>query len=112
MRHREWTVTVYWQYPEGTWGDQPGFRVPDGANTVSVYARGTEGGEIVSFVVGMNAADGFGVKEANVALTTTPTQYTIDISRVRDGQVVGGFGWTADGRTTPLVFFIDDLHWH
>ncbi|WP_228560884.1 MULTISPECIES: hypothetical protein [Myxococcus] len=76
------------------------------------YAWGTEGGEVVSFMVGMNAADGFEVKVENVALTTTPTQYTIDISRVRYGQVVGGFGWTADGRTTPLVFFIDDIHWH
>ncbi|ATB50590.1 hypothetical protein [Corallococcus macrosporus] len=104
---------VFWQFPEGNWGSMPGFAVPDGANSVSFYAWGAEGGEVVTFMTGMNAADGFEVPLENVALTTTPTQYTIDISRVRYGLVVGGFGWSAGGgRTTPLVFFIDDIHWH
>ncbi len=103
---------VFWQYPEGNWGDRDGFAVPAGATSVSFYAWGTEGGEVVSFMAGMNAADGFEVPLRDVALTTTPTQYTIDLSSIQYGLVVGGFGWSAGGRTTPLVFFIDDIHWH
>jgi hypothetical protein len=55
--------------------------------------------------------DGFEFKLPDVALTTEPKQYTIDVSRVRYRKVVGGFGWVAGGRTSPLVFFVDDVQW-
>ncbi len=105
---------VWWQYPEGNWGTTniPGLTVPAGATTLSFYAWGGTGGEVVKFLVGMQAADGFGLDTGDTTLTAEPKQYTIDISRVRYGKVVGGFGWVAGGgRTTPLVLFIDDIQW-
>ena len=99
--------TGYWSQVQAA-----GFEVPDGANVLSFYAWGTTGDEKVSFLVGMGPTiDGFELKLADVALTTEPKQYTIDVSRVRYRKVVGGFGWVAGGRTTPLVFFIDDIQW-
>ncbi|MFY0572786.1 hypothetical protein ACN28E_54400 [Archangium lansingense] len=76
-----------------------------GATTLSFYAWGTTGDEVVSSLVGMGpTADGFEQKLEEVKLTTAPKQYTIDVSRVRDRKVVGGFGWVAGGRTT--------IQWH
>jgi hypothetical protein len=107
---------VWWQYPEGNWGNGtpkvPGFEVPKGASSVSFYAWGTTGDEKVTFLVGMGpAVDGFELKLVDVPLTTTPKQYTIDVSGIAYGKVVGGFGWVAGGRTSPLVFSIDDIQW-
>lgn len=106
---------VWWQYPDGNWGTNAsvsGFEVPAGATSLSFYAWGGTGGEVVSFLVGMSVAvDGFTLEMKDVALTAEPKQYTIDLSRVRYQKVVGGFGWVAGGRTTPLVLFIDDIQW-
>ncbi|MFP2907656.1 hypothetical protein ACLESD_21920 [Pyxidicoccus sp. 3LFB2] len=106
---------VWWQYPDGNWGTNAnvaGFEVPAGATSLSFYAWGGTGGEVVTFLVGMSAAvDGFNLELKDVALTAEPKQYTIDLSRVRYQKVVGGFGWVAGGRTTPLVLFIDDIQW-
>ncbi|QSQ22829.1 hypothetical protein JY651_48360 [Pyxidicoccus parkwayensis] len=103
---------VWWQYPEGNWGTNPGFEIPEGASVLSFYAWGAAGDEKVTFLVGMGpTADGFELKSPEVTLTTEPKQYTIDVSRVRYRKVVGGFGWVAGGRSSPLVLFIDDIQW-
>ena len=107
---------VYWQYPENNWGSMDGFRLPAGARAVSFLAWGASGGEVVDFFVGIAdaTADGFQQKLAAVALTATPKQYTIQVSRADQSLVVGGFGWAAGAgdKTTPVVFYVDDIHWH
>ncbi|MCP3100518.1 hypothetical protein LZ198_16740 [Myxococcus sp. K15C18031901] len=103
---------VWWQYPEGNWGDLPGFEVPDGASVLSFYAWGASGGEVVKFLVGLSTkADGFTMDTGDITLTAEPKEYTIDVSRVRYRKVAGGFGWVTGGRTTPIVFFLDDIQW-
>jgi len=103
---------VWWQYPELNWGDLPGFEVPDGASVLSFYAWGAQGGEVVKFLVGMSTkADGFSLDTGDQTLTTEPKEYTIDVSRVRYRKVVGGFGWVAGGKPSPMVFYIDDIQW-
>ncbi|RKH66959.1 hypothetical protein [Corallococcus llansteffanensis] len=107
---------IFWQYPEGNWPDKPekGFLVPDGAKSVSFYAWGGTGGEVVDFFVGYGdkSKDGF-EKKINVTLTKEPTKYTLDISRVRYTEVAAGFGWSAGGLdVAPLVLFLDDIQWH
>jgi hypothetical protein len=44
-------------------------------------------------------ADGWALELKDVALTKEPKQYTIDVSRVRYREVVGGFDW------------VDDIQW-
>jgi hypothetical protein len=64
-----------------------------------------------AWAAGLLALGGFALELKDVALTPEPKQYTIDLSRVRYGKVVGGSGWVAGGRTSPLVLFIDDIQW-
>src|ERR1700680_2294301 len=45
-----WTG-VYWQYPDGNWGDKPG-RTVTGATHVTFWAAGDQGGEVVEFKAG------------------------------------------------------------
>ncbi|NTX03215.1 MULTISPECIES: hypothetical protein [Myxococcus] len=103
---------VWWQYPESNWGDLPGFEVPEGASVLSFYAWGATGGEVVKFLVGLSTtADGFSLDTGDQTLTAEPKEYTIDVSRVRYRKVVGGFGWVAGGKPTPVVFYVDDIQW-
>jgi hypothetical protein len=102
---------VYWQYPDGNWGDLPGLDLPAGASRVSFRAWGAAGGEVVSFMAGMMAVDGFEVSAMDVALTTEPQAYTIELGEAAYGKVVGGFGWVARDSATPVRFSIDDIRW-
>lgn len=102
---------VYWQHPDGNWGTLPGLDVPSGATQVSLYAWGAAGGETVSFMAGMADVDGFEVKQESVALTTTPTRYTLSLADTGYGDVVGGFGWVAADAQAEVVFFVDDIVW-
>jgi hypothetical protein len=102
---------VYWQYPDGNWGDLPGLEVPAGATKISFRAWGATGNEKVDFMVGMMAVDGFEVKQEAVALTTQPTQYSLTLGSAAYARVVGGFGWVAKDSTTPVTFSIDDIRW-
>lgn len=102
---------VYWQHPPGNWGEQPGLALPPGATGVSFYAWGEQGGEVVSFMVGMGDADGFEVKQDAVTLTAAPTRYTLSLSNTGYGAVVGGFGWVAADSEATVVFHVDDIVW-
>jgi len=102
---------VYWQYPDGNWGDHPGLVIPTGATKVSFQAWGEAGGEKLKFLVGMKAVDGFEIDKEGVELTTTPTLVEIDLTGATYGKVVGGFGWVAADATSAISFNVDDLHW-
>jgi hypothetical protein len=102
---------VYWQYPDGNWGDQPGLTIPAGATQIAFQAWGATGTEKVDFMVGMMAVDGFEVKQAEIVLTTTPTRYTLPLAGASYARVVGGFGWVAKEATAPMTFGIDDIRW-
>jgi hypothetical protein len=102
---------VYWQYPDGNWGDAMGLSLPAGATKVSFQAWGQTGGEIVSFLVGMKAVDGFALTMDKVVLTTTPQEYDIDLTTTTYAKVVGGFGWSAGDSSSAVVFNIDDIRW-
>ena len=102
---------VYWQHPDLNWGAAAGLPVPEGASSVAFTAWGEEGGEVVSFMAGMADPDGFESKLEDLVLTDTPTEYTIDLTGVTYSDVIGGFGWVAEGAEEPLVFFVDDIRW-
>ena len=102
---------VWWQHPEGNWGDsgQEGRRIAAGAKTVRFHAWSDTGGENVSFEVGMKGIDSFNAA-ADVVLTDTPTEYFVYIGHVEYDTVIGGFSWSVDSETS-VSFYVDNIAW-
>ena len=48
---------VVWQSPANDWGDQPGGLDLTGAKTLTFWARGAQGGEVVTFLFGLIGKD-------------------------------------------------------
>lgn len=102
---------VFWQYPDGNWGDAPGLPVPSGAVEVTFYAWGETGDEVVNFLVGIGDVDGFATESGPLALGTEPAQYTLSLDGLAVGdEVVGGFGWVTD-TGDAATFTVDDIQW-
>jgi hypothetical protein len=115
---------VYWQYPDNNWGEKPGKRIAPGATKVAFYAAAETAGEMVTFRVGgiqnVGAAHQDSLKvDLAQALTTTLTQYSIDLRGETYDEVLGPFAWvitTYDpsrwaANAAPIVFYLDDIHW-
>jgi tetratricopeptide (TPR) repeat protein len=111
---------IYWQHPDGNWGDRVGFSLV-GAKKISFYAKGERGGEVVEFISGgisgegKSYQDGFRKSTGAVVLNATWTKYIIDLSDLKDAQlssVIGAFGWVGSGgfdKDGHLVTYIADL---
>jgi hypothetical protein len=110
---------IYWQYPDKNWGTIPGFNIPAGATRVTFQAKGSKGGEKLSFFVGgiantMNPYSDTLKATVVVTLTDAWAPYTIDLAGQSYSAVLGGFGWSmaaADAKAASGVFFIDDIQW-
>jgi hypothetical protein len=116
---------AFWQYPKNNWGTLAGgYPLPTGANTVSFWARGKDGGEKVRFFTGEGAgipcSDFVAADSYNAVFPLTPawTHYTIDITNlyygtanVTPGQglggiyggVLGAFGFGVGDQTLPSL---------
>ena len=100
---------VFWQYPENNWGDLPGLEVPAGVTGITFWAWGAVGGEVVAFGSGYGAdSDGYAEDTGAITLTTTPTQYTLDLTGITYTDIAGGFSWTSPGAAT-ITFYVDDI---
>lgn len=105
---------VYWQYPDGNWGDQPG-RELKGAKSLEFWARGEKGGELVSFKVGgingKKYKDSLESSLGPIELTTEWKRFEIDLGGADTSSVIGAFAWTAskDGNPGGLTFYLDDV---
>lgn len=116
---RAW-AGVYWQYPEKNWGADPGKQIEPGATRVTFHAAGATGREVIQFIAGgvndMNLPyrDGF-MATKTIALTTTLTQYQIDITAKSYGSgVLGAFAWSVGvppDSTDPVEFYLDTIQW-
>ena len=107
---------VYWQYPDGNWGDRPGRRI-EGAKKVVFWARGQKGGELLEFKAGgINDPDKkyqdsfekvFGAKP----LTTDWQPFEIDVSGADTSSVIGAFAWTAtkSANLQGATFYLDGI---
>jgi hypothetical protein len=103
---------IYWQFPANNWGTQTGQVIPAGAQSISFWAWGAHGGETITFFAGLQPYDGFYVASVPIALTTTPTQYTLNLSKVTYGKVIGGFGWSEQAQgNVASTFYVDDIEW-
>jgi hypothetical protein len=106
---------IYWQFPDGNWGDQPGYKVRK-AQGVTFWAAGEVGGELVEFVAGgirgKTYQDSF-----RIALKQRLEQdwhhYAITLNGQDLSQVIGAFAWSAAADSNPigLTFYIDDLRY-
>ena len=106
---------VAWQHPADDWGDKPGGYDVTGAEQLSFWARGQEGGEKVKFAYGL-----IGIEkkyhdssrgEIEVTLTKEWKQYKIDLSEKELTRVKSGFVWTVGGQGKPLTFYLDEIEY-
>jgi hypothetical protein len=116
---------AFWQYPKNNWGSLGGgYPIPVGANTVSFWARGKDGGEKVRFFTGEGAglpcADYVATTSTDATFPNPPawTHYTIDITGLQYGTagitpgqgpggifggVLGAFGFGVGDQTLPML---------
>lgn len=105
---------IAWQSPEGDWGDKPGGLDLTGAKKLTLWARGMNGGETVTFSVGIIKSDKKYCDTAIVdggkrTLSDSWQKYEVpldgrDLTRIKTGlvMIVGGQGH-------PVTIFIDDI---
>jgi hypothetical protein len=96
-----------------------------GATTLTIWARGERGGEVVEFLmggVGLNPQTG---KQENkypdstpavsrkVILTKQWTPYPIELKGKNLSYVLGGFGWVVSALENPqgAIFYLDDIQY-
>ena len=93
---------IYWQYPPGNWGDQPG-KYLTGARDLKFWARGENGKESAEFMVGGIPGDSVtpALSTGEVNLTAKWTEYHIDLSNRDLSNVKGGFFWTSSREKNP-----------
>lgn len=114
---------VFFQYPEGNWGEYAGLSIAPGAQRVSFLAAGASGGEIVTFRAGgigdPNAgtcADEFD-RDVTVRLSQDFQRYEIDLQDAPYSRVISPFSWKISkvlfsGESPETIsFYLDDLHW-
>ena len=105
---------IVWQHPANNWGEEEGGIDLTGARQLSFWARGEQGGEKVSFkmgVIGKKAAywDSGSASLENVRLTKEWKQYVIPLKGKNISRILTGFSFSTEGRRDPVVFFIDDI---
>ena len=109
----EWGGVV-WQSPANDWGNQPGGHDVSGATDLSFWAKGEEGGEKLSFGVGMIGADkpypdSDKASLKDVVLTREWQEYRIPLTGKNLSSIKSGFYWTLGGQGKPVVFCLDDI---
>jgi hypothetical protein len=106
---------VVWQDPVNDWGDKPGGLDLTGAKTLSFWARGDQGGEVVTFLFGLLGPDktysDSGTGKTQVTLTKDWKQYTIPLAGTDLSQIKTGFAWTLAAPGHAVRFYLDDIQY-
>jgi hypothetical protein len=106
---------IYWQEPANNWGNIPGGYDLTGATTLSFYARGEKGGELITEVKmgGIQAeySDSTSASIGPIVLTPEWTKYEIDLTGEDLSNVIGGFAFVISEMENPdgAVFYIDEI---
>jgi len=107
---------VVWQNPGNNWGSMVGGYNLTGARTLSFWARGDRGTEVVTFLFGLigkdkpNSDSGTG-KLDKVALTKSWKKYTINLQGRNMSHIITGFAWTLGATGSPVTFYLDDVRY-
>lgn len=106
---------IYWQFPDGNWGSQPG-RNLIGAKKITFLAKGNRGGEIVEFKSGgireQRHKDSYEVSLGKIALNQQWSPYSIDLSKSDLSSVIGAFAWVVsagDNEAGEITTYIAEL---
>lgn len=125
---RDGWAGVYWQVPDGNWGTDAGRDLRAyGPLTLTFWARGGKGGELVRFFSGgLNRSrsatnphqDSYGPVHASGALAggslrlrSAWERYDIDLSRENLTEVIGAFGFVVEQDLNPhgATVLLDDV---
>jgi len=107
-------VGVAWQHPANDWGKQPGGFDLTGANKLTFWARGKEGGEVIDFGVGILGKDEkyYDTAKAElkgVELKKTWNKYSIDLENKDLSRIKTAFVWTFTSKGWPITFYLDNI---
>lgn len=104
---------IAFQSPADDWGDKPGGLDLSGASKLTLWARGSAGGEKVDFKVGLINADKPYPDSAKAVtpavLTTDWVKYTIDLAGKDLSQIKTGFVLSLAGQGKPITIDLDDI---
>jgi len=107
---------IYWQFPEGNWGEQPG-RNLSGAQKLIFLAKGETGNEIIEFkaggIRGHQYQDSFEKSLGRIKLSQIWKQYEINLTNQNLSNVIGAFAWIATKDANPhgLTFYIMNIYY-
>jgi hypothetical protein len=107
---------IVWQDPANDWGDLKGGHDLSGATKLTFWARGQEGGETVSFKMGIlgkdkKFPDSDHAELPDVVLTADWKQYTIDLADKDLSCIKTGFVWVLASPGKPVTFYLDDIQY-
>ncbi len=111
---------VYWLRPANNWGDVKGAGLNlKGAKKLTFWARGENGGEVVTFKMG-----GVGMAHPHpdsdtattepITLTKEWKEYTIDLTGKDLSHIIGGFAWigTAKENQAKITFYLANIYYN
>ncbi len=110
-------IGLYWLHPDadgtgGKWPQpgQPGCNF-SGATTVTFWARGENGGEVIEFESAFYANQR--VESGPITLTQEWKEYTMDIRNADLTNVVGAFAWYIfkTSNSSQIIFYLDDIRY-
>lgn len=107
---------IAWQNPANDWGDAKGGFNLTGASKLTFWARGEDGGEVVSFKLGIlgkdkKFPDSDHAELPDVALTSDWKQYSIDLGGKDLNCIKTGFVWVLAAGGKPVTFYLDDVRY-
>jgi hypothetical protein len=107
---------VAWQNPVNDWGNQPGGFNLSGATKLTFWARGQDGGELVTFKLGILGSDAkfhdSDHAELNdVTLTKDWQQYSIPLAGKDLSCIKTGFVWVMAATSHAVTFYLDDIQY-
>lgn len=107
---------IYWLNPANNWGQRKGGFNLTGAQTLTFWAKGEEGGEqIQEFTIGGitgNYPDSDIAVIGPVILTPQWRQYSVDLRGKDLSYISGGFAWSTSEEVNPsdrCTFYLDDM---
>ncbi|MFZ4508262.1 MAG: glycoside hydrolase family 2 TIM barrel-domain containing protein [Fimbriimonas sp.] len=105
---------IAWQSPDGDWGDKPGGYDLTGAKKLTVWARGTTGGEVVSLGLGLikndkKYFDTAIVEPVRCTLTTAWQKFEVPLASKDLRRVKMGLVMTTASTGKPITVYLDDI---